>query len=406
MSPLKKNSIVFTLFILLMPFAFSQADLGHEYLQGKALLESGEYDSALVYLDKALVLKASDTEVLFNRGMALYKKSQYAMAIKDFELVEKTSKGKASIWIARCYANLKDTDNCLKALEVHLTSNYRLPESSLMLDKDLTILENDKKYIDFWKNGNWYTGLDKALAEAGYLIKSKQYPEAIDILSDGLKKGYRKAPLYAKRAEVYIEVGNYKLALDDLNKSLELDQRNSELLAFRGNILYATGKYKAALEDYATAIKLSPDDIRIYVGKAMALNKAGFYDDAIRDMKVYLNYYPGYDSAWYHFGMIHFDNGNFFEALNCFNNSLKINQKDARYFAARGATYLKTRTYQYAWKDLAMALDLNPNDSQSYVNKGFAALNTGKKDDVCFCFEMAKKLGNKEAFDLVEQYCR
>jgi tetratricopeptide (TPR) repeat protein len=386
--------------------SFPQAITVNNYLIGKAKFDCAQYDSSLIYLDKELSTNLKNTDALFLRGLALYHKSQYKMAIQDLKQVEKNSKGKASIWLARCYANLEDVDNCIKALEVHLTSNYRLPESTLLLDPDLANIENDQNYISFMKSGNWYTGLDKTIAEAGYLIKSKQFPEAINILSDGLKKGYRKAPLYARRAEVYMQVSNYRLALDDLNQAIELDRRNPEILAQRASILYFTGKYKPALEDYNTVVKMLPDDLKFYVGRAMALNKSGFYDDAVRDMNIYLSYYPGNDSAWYHLGMIHYEKGNYFDAINCFNNSLKINQKDARYFASRGATYLKTRTYKYAWKDLAMALDLDPNDSQSYVNKGIAALNTGNNDDACFCFNMAKKLGNTEGFNYAEKYCK
>jgi len=406
MSPYPKNILLLAVFSFLLNQVFPQVVKENNYLLGKAKLETGQYDSALIYLDNSLQVNANNPDAFFSKGLALYHKSQYLMAVKEFEKVERTSKGKGSVWIARCYANLKDTDKCLKALEIHLTSNYKLPESTLMLDHDLEILENDPKYIDFWKKGNWYTGLDKTIAEASYLIKSQQYPEAINLLTDGLKKGYQKAPIYAKRAEVYIKVSNYRLALEDLNKSIDLDHRNAVLLEQRANIHYLTGKYKPALEDYNTALKINPDEMKYYVGRAMVLNKTGLYEEAINNMNHYLIYYPGNDSVWYHFGIIHFDNGNYLDAINCFNNSLKINQNDARYFAARGATYLKTKTYLYAWKDLAMALDLNPKDSQSFVNKGIAAINTGKNDDACFCFEMAKRLGNKDAFNYAEKYCK
>jgi tetratricopeptide (TPR) repeat protein len=406
MRPGIKNIILISVMSILAGNILAQEPGENNYLIGKARLETGQYDSALVYLDKALEKNKNNPDASFSKGIALYHKSQFVMAIREFEKVEKTSPGKASIWIARCYANIRDTKNCLEALDIHLKSNYRLPESTLLLDHDLAKLENDPKYIEFWKNGNWYTGLDQTLAEAGYLIKSKQYPEAINILSDGLKKGYRKAPLYAKRSEVYLSVGNLRLALDDLNNSIEIDRRNPELLVKRAGILYVTGKYRPALDDYNAAVKLNPNELIYHVGRSMAYNKKGLYTEAVNDINIYLSYYPGNDTAWYQCGIIHFENGNYFEALNCFNKALQLGQHDARFFAARGATYLKTRTYQYAWKDLSMALDLNPKDSEVFVNKGLAALNIGNKDDACFCFEMAKKLGNKEAFNLSEKYCK
>lgn len=396
------------LILWMVPFfaLFSQTKAEIFYLTGKAKLESGQNDSALYYIDKSLELNFNNPDAFLNKGLALYRLSQYKMAIQQFDKVEKASKGEASIWIARCYAELGDASHCVEALQAHLTSNYRLPESTLLLDPALSKLENDPQYIDFWKNGSWYTGFDQTLAEAGYLTKLKKYPEALDVLSDGLGKGYRKAPIYAKRAEIYMLSGNEKLALEELTKAIEFDRKNPELFTKRAELLYMAGKYKAALEDYNAAIKLDPEELRYTIGRARALSKTGNYDEAVNDMKNYLQYYPGSDSAWYYFGMINYENGNYFDALNCFSTSLKINQKDARYFAARGATYLKTRTYQYAWKDLSMALDLNPNDSESYLNKGIAAQNTGNMDDACFCFEMAKRMGNKEAFNYAEKYCK
>jgi len=231
MSALIKYLLSVTIFWVLLGHAHAQQLKDFNYLRGRAHLESEQYDSALVYFDKALADGAESSGLLLDKGLALFYKSQYAMAIQEFEKVEKANRGRASIWIARSYANLRDTENCLKALETHLSSNYKLPESELLLDPDLMILENDAKYKEFWKVGNWYTGLDQTLAEAEYLMNSKQYPEAVNLLSDGVKKGYRKAPLYAQRAEVYMAVANYKLALDDLNMAIEMDRRNAELLA-------------------------------------------------------------------------------------------------------------------------------------------------------------------------------
>jgi tetratricopeptide (TPR) repeat protein len=401
------RNMIFAFAVIVLPgICLAQVLPDQNYLCGKARLETGDYDSALVYLDEAIRVAPSNADAHFCKGLALYHKKQYSMAIREFEQVEKSSKGKASIWIARCYAELRDTRNCINALEVHLTSNYRLPESTILLDKDLSQLENDPLYISFWKNGDWYTGFDETMAEAEYLIRSKNYPDAINLLSEGLKKGYRKAPLYQKRAEAYMSSGNLKPALEDINSSLEIDRKNPELLVLRAKVLYADEKYKDALVDINEAVRLEPDELIYRVTRGMVLSRNGMYGDAVSDLNLYLSYYPSNDSVWYRFGMIHFENNNYFEAINCFNRSLKLNQRDARYFAARGETYLKTRTYQYAWKDLSMALDLNPNDVVSWVNKGLAALSTGNKEDACFCFDMAKKLGSKDGYNYAEKYCK
>jgi tetratricopeptide (TPR) repeat protein len=404
---LNRIHIISVLSILPLSFLVSaQPGLDINYLKAKANLETMQYDSALVYLDKALVTRNNDKYILFDKGTALYFKGQYGMALQEFNKVEQVDKGRASIWIAKSYAHLNDIDNCLKSLQIHMSSNYKLPESKILLDKDLNIFENDPKWIKFWKTGNWYSALDKSLAEADYLIKTKKYPEAINVLSEALSKGFRKTSLYRLRAQVYMELNNYKLAISDLNNAIEGDSRNANLFAYRARINYLSGNYKQSLDDYISAIKLSPADLSLYTSRALSYNKNGMYAEALKDMNFYLNFFPKNDSAWYNFGEIYFEHENYMDALNCFNKSLALNTANPRYFAARGNTYLNTRTYKYAWKDFAMSLDLDPNNPEVYLNKGIASLKLGDNPDACYCFEMAKKLGSAKTDSFIEKYCK
>jgi tetratricopeptide (TPR) repeat protein len=403
------NRIHIIFVFLILPWTYivnAQSDLDVNYLKAKANLDIRQFDSALVYLDKALLIHRNDKDILYDKGIALFNKAQFGMALQEFKKVDQIDKGRASIWIAKSYAKLNDIDNCLKSLQVHMTSNFKLPESKILLDKDFDIFENDPKWIKFWKEGNWYNALDKSLAEADYLIKTKKYPEAINLLSEGLSKGFRKSLLYSRRAQVYMELKNYKLALSDLNNAIAGDSRNPDLFIDRARINYMSGNYRQSLEDYNSAIKLSPSDLSLYPDRALAYNKNGLYSEALNDMNFYLDLFPKNDSVWYFCGVIHFEHEKYMDALNCFNKSLTLNTSDPRYFTARGNTYLITRTFKYAWKDFAMSLDLDPKNPEVYLNKGIASVNLGDNPDACFCFEMAKKYGSTKAENFIEKYCK
>jgi Flp pilus assembly protein TadD len=52
-----------------------------------------------------------------------------------------------------------------------------------------------------------------------------------------------------------------------------------------------------------------------------------------------------------------------------------------------------------------MALDLEPGNSDTWLNKGIALLNSGKTEDACFDFRKSFSLGNKKAADYISRHC-
>lgn len=385
--------------------ASAQSGIDPDFIKARSYMDSSEWDSALHYINKVSD-NARSRDVYLEKGKIYYFKAEYQNAIAEFNRAEEIEKGKASFWIAKSYAKLNDLNNCLSSLKVNLTSKYKLAESEIMLDEDFQDFEKDPQWLEFWREGNWYTNFDIMMAEADFLIKSRNYPDAINLLSESLTKGFRKAPIYERRAKVYYELKNYNLALSDLNNAIFNGGNNPDLFHQRARINYISGNYKQSLDDYNSTIKLDPAEMELYQERAMALNKNGNYEAAIKDMSYYLTYYSRNDSAWFNFGLIHSDNKNYVEALSCFNKSLALNTSDPRYFAARGMAYLNTRTFRYAWRDFSMSLDLDPGNSEVYLNKGIAAINLGDKKDACFCFETSKKLGNIKAIDFADKYCK
>ena len=52
-----------------------------------------------------------------------------------------------------------------------------------------------------------------------------------------------------------------------------------------------------------------------------------------------------------------------------------------------------------------MSLDLQPDNSDAWLNKGIALLNSGKEDDACYDFRKSFSLGNKKATEYLSSNC-
>ncbi len=404
---MNKRNIKIAILLFLLPLSlFGQRKPDDDYLRGMAYYSGEKYDSSIVYLTRSLAKDDGNTEARYYRALSYLKAGNGEMALKDFEEVNQAEKGRGAIWIARIYARRGDLEGTLRYLDQHLNSRYRLPESTILLDKDLSVFETNKKWIGFWKNSSYYTKFDNIMAEADYLIKTGDYVEAADILSEGLKANYRKAPLYSKRAEVYLLTGNERQALEDLSAAIGSDRRNADLYARRARLYYQSGKFRNALEDYEAALRSEPDNFRLYPEMALAKSKNGLYDEAVSDMELYLKYFTSDHRNWYNLGMIHKENDKLFKALKCFNKALTISQAEPDYFLARGETYMGTRTYKYARNDFSMALDLDPANAQAYYELGLAAVKLGNTDEACYGFNKAYEHGLFEAKEYMEKYCK
>ena len=406
---MKKFKLTYLLLFILLTApstpASTQGRSDNNIIKGLASYELKQYDSAIYYFSAASENMKQYPYSYLYYGISLLESGQTEMAINELLKAEKEEKGKASFWISKAYARAGNINKSLEYLEINLSSSFREPERIILLDKDLQKFENNETWKAFRRNTNYYSAYDQVLSEADYLINSGNYPDALLFLNENLNKGFRKSQLYARRSIVYESMKNFRMAIEDLNKAIEGDRRNFDLLVQRASLNMKLERYKQALEDYDLAIKIDPYKFKLYPQRAVANNYNGAYEAAINDMNYYLSFFPEDHSAWYKFGLIHSINQKYFNALDCFNKALQINQSKAEYFAARGDTYLQTRTFRYASNDFSMALDLNPVNPKVYLNKGIASLNLGNLKEACFCFELAKKQGALEADNYLQKHC-
>ncbi|MFW5644816.1 MAG: tetratricopeptide repeat protein [Bacteroidota bacterium] len=397
------NQIFCLLMLLFIPLMVKgQRSAEENYLRGIASFKQEMYDSALISFSLSKGLDEKNPRVWYFSGKSYFKKGLLEEAIADFLKAEELQTGLASYMLAKVYAKQNNLNKTLHFLEIHLRSNYKKPESTILLDSDLSRFENRKEWIEFWRNSRHYSNFDKLLAEAHYLAKNSDYTEAIHTLNQGIEKNYSEAPLLAKRAEIYILMENYNPALKDLNNAIDKDKRNGELYSLRGKVNYQLENYKHAEEDFSQALKLNPASLELYPQLAKSLGHLDRYSEAKENMQFYLQFFPGDSHAWYEYGRIHMGAGKYLDALRSLNRALDLNSSKSEYFLARGETYYNSRTYEYASRDFSMALDLDPRNADAYYLKGLTALKLNNKKMACYCFNKAYRYGSKDAFDQLQ----
>jgi tetratricopeptide (TPR) repeat protein len=139
--------------------------------------------------------------------------------------------------------------------------------------------------------------------------------------------------------------------------------------------------------------------------RAECYRKTGETDKALEDATRYLDLYPGSKKALSFAGKIESASGDNIKALGYFSENLKLHPNDPECYIDRANSYFVSRSWDWAIKDYSMSLDLQPENSDVWLNKGIALLNSGKKDDACYDFRRSFSLGNKKATEYLSSHC-
>ncbi len=375
------------------------------YLLGvsKSILE--EEDSAIFYFDKAIALDPGKSNYYLHRGNAYYENNNFEKAIADFQQANELDNNIADLWIAKCCAKIGDKKLSVEYLKKHLKSKYRIPEHEIKSDDAFDQLQYSDDWFNLWQN-DWYCNEEKLEKEINYLIKKELYFDALSLIDEKLNGSEKPEILYTYRAKIHSMQGNNKAALMDWNEVIGREKYNPVFFKERGMEYFKAGKFKESVDDFSKAIHYNPADFSLYIQRAKAYCEMKLLEPAIQDMETYLIYFPEDQSAIAMCGELNFANQNYINALKCFNKNIASDNSNPAYFKARGKTYLQTGMNKYAINDLSMALDLSPNDGETYFYKGLARFQSGDREGACDDWKKALKLGEIKAMKQLLDHCQ
>ena len=375
------------------------------YMAGRAFMSQKMYDSAAIYLEKALKVTSGDAEILFQLGISYFKGHNYPAAREAFYEVEKRRNGMGSYYLAKTEVKLSHSELALKYLRTHLSSRYKKPEHVILLDEELSTLEDTKGWHQLWNEKKWYNSGDIDFQEAMFLKDNNNYLEAINLMNKLEKQGYKRSLIHTEKATIYKELGNVKASRSELRSAVKSDVRNLDAVQQLARIQIEEGSGEEAVAALTRVIRQDPARFEAYILRAKARSLQRDLSGALEDMDLYLTYFPEDDDAIYKKGLIQYENGKYLNAIQSFNLALSLDKGKAAYYFARGKTYASTGTNRYADKDMAMALDLDPLNGEIWLEKGRLSEKLGDRIGACHCFHKAFQYGIYEASEFLDNFC-
>jgi tetratricopeptide (TPR) repeat protein len=237
--------------------------------------------------------------------------------------------------------------------------------------------------------GNAYMVLNELNAAASSFRQAIQFdPNFVD--------AYRSMAILCTRQE------QYGGALSELNRALALDGRNVQVYLQLGELYYRMGQYDKGLQHFRKAQSLKPDSAEAYHGIGMCHSKLGRVNEAIQALTQALVLKPGMLLALADLGAIYFDQGNYDLAIQYYKRAAAAQPDNAGILINLGSAYLNKGDFDQAVKMHLQAVKVDPKNGDAHHMLAYGLYRLGKYDLAWDHVNTAKKLGAKVPEDLLK----
>jgi hypothetical protein len=163
---------------------------------------------------------------------------------------------------------------------------------------------------------------------------------------------------------------------------------------------------KNALKEYAE--KHGDEKVKSLVDVKLVNYKANAIidDKAIEYISTYTKYFTYDNKAMFLQAQINFDAGNYLETIKIINKLFEQTKATPEYYHLRAIAYLNANSYQLAYNDFSMCLDLNPTLTDNYYYRGIASLKMQQINNACADWYSAIEHKDYRANDYYYQYCK
>jgi tetratricopeptide (TPR) repeat protein len=397
------KKIVILFWILLLTSAVYGQKTVDYILKARAFSEAGKPEQAITLLDRA-ISETKDSRLFSERAEANILKGNYSGAISDYNEADRLTASSGEFGLARIYALKGDAGTSLYHLELSMNSSFKKSEKEILLDPAFSTLENRLEWRQFWKK-EWYSKTEKSISEIEYYVSAGKTDEARDLVAE-LKKSYDSNPdiLYAESV-VSVGAGKYSEAIKVLSALNSLSPGNEKYLRLIAKAQAGASDAAGASTTYSQLLDSGVADAELLMLRADCYRKTGETDKALGDVRKYLEIYPGNRSALSMAGKLESNSGDNLQALEYYSENLKLHPNDPECYIDRANSYFISKSWDLAINDYSMSLDLKPTNSDVWLNKGIALLNTGKVEDACHDFRISFRQGNKRVADYISRNC-
>lgn len=389
---------------LTMVGAGQNSVVNNSLIKARYLVSEKQYADALITMENQQYTGSDDMKALLVKGLALSGVQKYEESNRYLSQVTGVGLSDASYCMAKNCLAMNDFSGAIQSLTKHLADKYHYSEKRIRMDADFNKLENSREWVHLWQT-DWYPDVEKQVSECNYLIAGGQNDEAVILINQLLIRYPDQANVWFLQAKLNALQKNDRQLILSLDKAWQLASKNQplqeEIMKFSlelqmyekaGIMAYQLIRDDPSNPDYLITRAL----VRILDGKeAMALKEIETIEqEGIAPAELYYQAGKKISTTKPQ------------QAEMYLSRAIDTGIMDARFYYSRGMVRSAADKIEMALGDLAMSLDINPNQPQLYVDRAQIRLNIGDTEGACHDWKKALEMGNAKAADLLYKYCR
>lgn len=197
---------------------------------------------------------------------------------------------------------------------------------------------------------------------------------------------------YFQKGNTYLQLSNFKDAIVNFDKAIGLNPNYTEAYGYRGESKANLGQYDSAISDYQKAENLGLKTSTLYSNLGYAFYQIKQPDKALTYLEKAIEIDPKNGNAYRWRGEMKYDNNDNIGAEEDYTKAISFIPSASNYFA-RSLTYYYLKDYKKAIADMDMAIQLSPNVSKYYFDRGDTKEMINDLDGACRDWKIAKEKG-------------
>jgi tetratricopeptide (TPR) repeat protein len=153
-------------------------------------------------------------------------------------------------------------------------------------------------------------------------------------------------------------------------------------------------------------LRLNPDDATAYNLRALSKMNLEDYEGAILDFTKAIELDSNYHGTYYERGRCKYLLEDYKEAIQDFTKAIGLNPSEYVYYDRGMCKYL-LEDFKGAIEDYTKIIELNPKCDDAYYERGRCKYHfVGEEKSACMDWSKAVELGNVDAIDKINKYCK
>ncbi|MBD1826695.1 tetratricopeptide repeat protein [Microcoleus vaginatus GB1-A2] len=311
------------------------------YWRGNVLIRLQRLEEALACYDKAISIKPDNCEAWYNKASLLAKLQKYEEAIVCYERASSSESRKYACWhtIAALLGKLQHYEEAIasydRALAIKATDSEIWHNRGAMLGKieqyaaavdsyDRALALNPNRYETWYNRGNM-------------LWRLLRYSDAMDCYDRALGIRPDKYEVWYNKAAVLGIMQRYQESIECYDKAIAIKAQDFEVWHNRGAAFDKLSQHEAAIASYESAITLNSECYEAWFGKGESLAKLQRHEEAIAAYEKAIAIKPDSYDAWRHVGIVLSELKRYEEAMAAYDRAIAIKPENAEAWRDRGA---------------------------------------------------------------------